>query len=268
MDVEGLFSGGWQRQASLSTLFRFHVWTCVKRSTVFISRGEEGHPLVKSHQTRPATVTFLALTAVVGVEHFPFVFRIFKGLFFSSLITGFCSQRARKGSLSRVSDLTQLTNPVWDLDMLPWGIYFSHPLLSLQRRESICDSEAETNSHEWQISAGHLTLWRTFTIGYAHVTPETHWISPPSQHLHPACSSLSLPLKGSIVSSKNVFVCTKCVFHSSTCKFMEKCESCYFVCKWKFVTPNNQMHASKDLINWNRVWLLHNKSQQVCLKSE
>lgn len=138
MYVEGLSWGGWQRQASLSTLFRFQVWTCVKCSTVFISRGKADPPLVKSYQTRPATETFFTaggrvwtVTAVVGVECFLLVFLTFKGLFFSSLITGLFSQWERKGSLSGVSDITQLTNPLWDLDMMPKvGGFFSPPLLS------------------------------------------------------------------------------------------------------------------------------------------
>lgn len=70
----------------------------VSSSNVFISRGEAEPSLVKSYQTRPATVTFFTagervwtVTAVVGVECFLLVFLTFMGLFFSSLKTGFFS---------------------------------------------------------------------------------------------------------------------------------------------------------------------------------
>lgn len=201
MYVEGLSWGGWQRQASLSTLFRFQVWTCVKCSSVFISRGKADPPLVKSYQTRPATETFFTaggrvwtVTAVVGVERFLLVFLTFKGLFFSSLITGLFSQWERKGSFSGVSDITQLTNPLWDLDMPKVGFFFHHIALP-QRRESIRDSEAETNSHEWQISAGHLTLRWTSVTNDAHLTPPlpmTPWISPSFQHITTLRAPVSL----------------------------------------------------------------------------
>lgn len=75
-----------------------HWWNLIKlvRRLWLSSQGGRGH----------------AVTAVVGVECFLFVFLIFKGLFLSCLVTGFCSQWERKGSLSWVSDLTQLTNPL------------------------------------------------------------------------------------------------------------------------------------------------------------
>lgn len=67
----------------------------------------------------------MGTTATVGVECFLIDFHIFKGLFLLSLITGFCSQWEHKGSLSWVSYLTQLINPLGCRYASPGDLFFT-----------------------------------------------------------------------------------------------------------------------------------------------
>lgn len=222
MYVEGLSWGGWQRQASLSTLFRFQVWTCVKCSTVFSSRRKADPPLVKSYQTCPATETFFTaggrvwtVTAVVGVECFLLVFLTFKGLFFSSLIAGLFSQWERKGSFSGVSDITQLTNPLWDLDMMPKVGFFSPPHCSpaeegIHLRRWSWDQQSRMTDQRRPSNSEVDFRDERCTLDPPPSPHDTLNLTPFPTYHHPACSCLTVRLKGSIASThKNVFVCTK-----------------------------------------------------------
>lgn len=158
-----------------------------------------------------------------------FVHWIFKGLFFSFLvlITGFCCQWQCKGSLSRVSDLTQLTKIHANNYSVGWlseavaELWFIFS--PLQRRESICDGEAETDCHEWQIGTGHLTpRWRTFAAvmplgGSCDMSPPWHTDNHPNLTSHqPACSSLSVTLlyqRDLVFLTTSVFNAQACVSH-------------------------------------------------------
>lgn len=147
----------------------------------------------------------------------------------------------------------------------PRQVCFSHPLLSLQRRESICDSEAETNNHKWPIGAGHLTLKRTFAMNNAHVIPcDTLNLTPlPTDH-HPAWSFLKFHC---FITQKCVYLCQECVSHDTTVSSLirRKYAGILRLCKWKSVTPNRQIHTSCNKLKC--VWLLHHNSQHLCLIS-
>lgn len=155
-------------------------------------------------------------------------------LFFSSSITGVSSQWERKGPLSRVSDLTPLTDPPRDLDRASrgdWPLTIDPPPTHTQRRESICDGEAETNSHEWQIGAGHLTPRRTLMMNRA---PPVASIAVPAslctfKGIHSTkLMRLSAP-RVCFPSSNSVMLC------------------CYFVLKWKLFTPIYRVHCNKSV---------------------
>lgn len=151
------------------------------------------------------------VTAVVGVECFLFVFLIFKGLFLSCLITGFSSKWEHEGSLSWVSDLTQLTNPLRCRCASPGDFFFTSTALpaaegihlrrwswDLQSRmtDQRRPSNSEVDFHDERCTRDPC---------------DTHWIPPPFQHIT-TLPCLSLPLKWSNVSC--VHLCQECVFHS------------------------------------------------------
>lgn len=107
------------------------------------------------------------------------------------------------------------------------SILIHFPFFSLQRRESVCDGQAETNCNEWQISAGHLThevedfhRRHAFRGIMRNVPPVKHPPSPQPDN-SPVCTLLSLstspPSKGSVSQHKCVLL-HQCVFdisHSS-----------------------------------------------------
>lgn len=151
------------------------------------------------------------VTAVVGVEFFLFVFLTFMALVLSCL-TGFFGQWERKGSFSWVSDLTRLTHPLRCRCAPPGDFSLTSTALpaaegthlrrwSWDQQSRMTDRRRPSNS-EVEFHDEPCTRDPCDTLNR----------TPFPTYLHPSCSHLSVPLKGSIVSCD---LCQERVFHSS-----------------------------------------------------